>query len=38
MEDLQKVNNVCTCMVRSRVEGHLFGSMKEDESVIVLTH
>ncbi len=31
MEDLKQVYNICTCMVGSLIEAHLFGSMEEDE-------
>ena len=31
MKDLLKIYNICTCMVGSIIEAHLFGSMKEDE-------
>ena len=31
MEDLENTCNICTCMVRSLIHAHLFGSMEEDE-------
>ena len=31
MEDLDKIDNICTCMVGSLIEVHFFGIMKEDE-------
>ena len=31
MEDLDKIYNICTCMVGSLIEAHIFGNMEEDE-------
>ena len=31
MEDLSKSYNICTCMIGSLFEAHVFGSMEEDE-------
>jgi hypothetical protein len=31
MKDLQKIYNICTCMVGSLIEAHLFESMDEHE-------
>ena len=31
MKDLLKIYNICTCMVGSLIEAHLFGGMEEDE-------
>ena len=32
--DLYKIYNICTCMVRSLIEAHLFGGMEEDEECV----